>query len=316
MDSIVLPPEVKTALMRDIDEFVSKDAYNWYKAHGVPYKRSFLLFGPPGSGKSSIIQAIAGKYKRNICFVQPMKEKFTDEVFSTCIQVAPKRALIVLEDIDTYFRKDRKTNHTTCPLTFSGLLNGLDGVGNTDGQIFIITTNFIDRLDEALLRSGRVDLKIEFSMMTLELAFDMFLKFYPNEIAWASVFKDNLGKKINQINHSLCMADIQQHFITHRLNSPQQASEDFGDITGEEFSRLSALAEKISKTEEEENSNQTEENPPEKDSPAQPASPSPLPPQEESLSSLGKVATAVAGVLGSGLGLFSVMMGSQYLLKR
>jgi len=43
------------------------------------------------------------------------------------------------------------------------------------------------------------------------------------------------------------MADLQQHFIAHRRNSPQQASEDFDDITGAEYNRLAALAEKISK---------------------------------------------------------------------
>jgi len=289
-------------------KFISKETYQWYKAHGIPYKRGFLLFGPPGSGKSSIIQAIAGKYKRNICFVQPMKEKFTDETFNTCIQVAPKKSFIVLEDIDAYFKKDRKTNHQSCPLTFSGLLNGLDGVSNTDGQIFIITTNFIDRLDDALVRSGRVDLKIEFPTVTLDLAFDMFLKFYPNEVAWASIFRENLEKRLTQINHCLCMADIQQHFISHRLNSPQKASTDFEDITGDEYNRLSELAEKNSKGEEEK---EEEKETDEEESPA----PSPAPKPEEVVSKMGILATSIAFLMGSGIGLYSLLVGSKYFLK-
>jgi len=305
MDSIILPVDVKELLMKDIDEFIAKDTYNWYKAHGVPYKRSFLLYGPPGSGKSSIIQAIAGKYKRNICFVQPMKEKFTDETFSTCIQVAPKKALIVLEDIDAYFRKDRKTNHQSCPLTFSGLLNGLDGVGNTDGQIFIITTNFIDRLDDALIRSGRVDLKIEFPMMTLDLAVDMFLKFYPNQIAWATIFRENLEKRLGSLGRKLCMADLQQHFITHRLNSAEKASEDFEDITGAEFNRLAELAEKISKGEEEnseENNNNKDEDK-DKDNGS----------TEDSSAPANYLTTTLGFAMGSGIGLFSVLFGYKYI---
>jgi chaperone BCS1 len=307
MDSIIIPQDVKTGLIKDIDEFLSKDTFNWYKSHGIPYKRSYLLYGPPGSGKSSIIQAIAGKYKRNICFIQPMKEKFTDEIFSTCIQVAPKRALIVLEDIDAYFNKNRESMHKSCPLTFSGLLNGLDGVGNTDGQIFILTTNFIDRLDEALVRSGRVDRKIEFPMVNLDSAFNMFLKFYPKEIGWASVFRDNLEKKLIEIDRKMCMADLQQHFIAHRKNSPQQASEDFDDITGSEYNRLAALAEKISKgdadkKEEENNSNNNQQN---------------NPTTSESDTSLSVTPLSVAGsvvsfTVSSGLSLLLMILGMKY----
>jgi len=236
------------------------------------------------------------------------KQIFTDETFNTCIQVAPKKALIVLEDIDAYFRKDRKTNHQSCPLTFSGLLNGLDGVGNTDGQIFIITTNFIDRLDEALIRSGRVDLKIEFPMMTLDLAVDMFLKFYPSQIAWASIFSKNLEKRLTTIDRKLCMADLQQHFIAHRLNSAERASEDFDDITGDEYNRLSALAEKISKGEEEENkeNNNENNNPTTTNESSANAAPS----------TLNLVSSTAAFALSSGLGLLSVLLGAKYYSNR
>jgi len=56
------------------------------------------------------------------------------------------------------------------------------------------------------------------------------------------------------------MADLQQHFIAHRRNSPQQASEDFDDITGAEYNRLAALAEKISKGDKNEEGKNNEQN--------------------------------------------------------
>merc|ERR1712113_777885 len=147
-----------------------------YFKHGIPYKRSYLFYGVPGSGKSSLIQALAAKYDRNLAFLQPTHPKMTDEAFKTCIQSAPANSLIVLEDIDALFNKDRSKKSADCPLTFSGLLNGLDGVGNPDGQIFIMTTNYVDRLDSALIRSGRVDLHIEFPLATDEQLANMFVE--------------------------------------------------------------------------------------------------------------------------------------------
>ena len=61
---------------------------------------------------------------------------------------------------------DRKSQHGDCPLTFSGLLNGLDGMGSRDGMIVVMTTNFVDRLDPALVRSGRVTMPVRFTHAT------------------------------------------------------------------------------------------------------------------------------------------------------
>jgi len=253
IESIILHPEVKRTLLEDIDEFLSPQARDWYKGHGIAYKRSYLLYGPPGSGKTSIIQAIAGKYKRNLCFVQPLSKEWTDDTFSACVQSAPGRALIVLEDIDAYFGRNRETLHEKCPLTFSGLLNALDGVSSTDGQIFILTTNFVDKLDEALIRSGRVDRKIQFPPVEPKLARQMFLQFYPGEEASAEEFEDQMTLLLNNpVQIKLCMADLQQHFILHRKNVSQIAAKEVKDITGAELRRIVEDIEKKEKPEKKE----------------------------------------------------------------
>merc|ERR1711879_501505 len=159
---------------------------------------------------TSLIQALAAKYDRNLAFVQPSHPKMTDEKFKTCIQKAPTNSLIVLEDIDALFNKDRSKKNINCPLTFSGLLNGLDGVGNPDGQIFIMTTNFVDRLDDALIRSGRVDLHIEFPLATNEQLKKMFLLFYPDSKDGATAFVQQIRKYFKE---GVSMAAVQQHFI-------------------------------------------------------------------------------------------------------
>merc|ERR1712038_1272606 len=210
INTVILPQKTWNTVTGDFERFLDEKSIAWYFKHGIPYKRSYLFYGVPGSGKTSLIQALAAKYDRNLAFVQPSHPKMTDESFKSCIQSAPANSLIVLEDIDALFNKDRSKKNQACPLTFSGMLNGLDGVGNPDGQIFIMTTNFVDRLDSALIRSGRVDLHVEFPLATDEQLQKMFLLFYPDSKDNATEFMDQIRKYFKS---GVSMAAVQQHFI-------------------------------------------------------------------------------------------------------
>jgi len=246
---VILPTKTWNYVMGDFERFLDEKSIAWYFKHGIPYKRSYLFYGVPGSGKTSLIQALAAKYDRQLAFVQPSHPKMTDESFKSCIQSAPANSLIVLEDIDALFNKDRSKKNQACPLTFSGLLNGLDGVGNPDGQIFIMTTNFVDRLDSALIRSGRVDLHVEFPLATDEQLQKMFLLFYPDS-------KDNATEFVTQIRKyfksGVSMAAVQQHFIQNMFVADKLLIERVKDLG----SRLDVVSEfdKSKQEEEEEDS--------------------------------------------------------------
>lgn len=229
MKTIILPSKTWSTLTNDFERFLDENSIKWYFKHGIPYKRSYLFYGVPGSGKSSLIQALAAKYDRNLAFLQPSHPKMTDEAFKNCIQSAPDNSLIVLEDIDALFNKDRSKKNVECPLTFSGLLNGLDGVGNPDGQIFIMTTNYVDRLDSALTRSGRVDLSIEFPLATDEQLGKMFLLFYPEKEDLAQSFCSEVRK---HFSNGISMAAVQQQFIQNMFVDAKiviQRVKDLGD---------------------------------------------------------------------------------------
>lgn len=75
---------------------------------GIPYKRSYLLFGPPGTGKSSFAQALAGKINYSICFVN-CSDKVNDFMFNSLLNQAPKQSIILIEDVDAIFSERKNT---------------------------------------------------------------------------------------------------------------------------------------------------------------------------------------------------------------
>jgi chaperone BCS1 len=223
IDSVVLPQDTKQKILTDMDEFLTRETYAWYTEHGIPYKRSYLFYGVPGGGKTSLLQALAGKYRRNLCILQPTDPRFTDDKLADAIKDAPSRSILVLEDVDALFAKDRSACTGKLQITFSGLLNALDGISNPDGQIFILTTNFRDQLDAALIRNGRVDLHLEFTHAQPEQMRQLFLQFYPAASqTLAAAFADNLVAVLGE--RRVNMAALQHYFIGHRRSSAEEAA--------------------------------------------------------------------------------------------
>merc|ERR1712176_223050 len=97
----------------------------------------------------------------------------------SAIERVPDNAIVVLEDVDALFGKGREKKIHQSPLTFSGLLNALDGVGNHDGLVFVLTTNFKEQLDSALIRDGRVDMRVRFNYCAPDQIEKLFENFYP-----------------------------------------------------------------------------------------------------------------------------------------
>jgi chaperone BCS1 len=84
-----------------------------------------------------------------------------DDDLNRALNDAPSHSIILLEDIDAVFVKREAVSEGgrrhRRQVTFSGLLNALDGVRSQEGQIVFLTSNHKDSLDPALLRPGRAD---------------------------------------------------------------------------------------------------------------------------------------------------------------
>ena len=187
--NIALPLGVDEELTQDLDRFLAREA--WYADKGIPYKRGYLLHGPPGCGKSSLVRAISNHTQRDIYSIN-LGVLHDEQALRTCLGRIPRGALVVMEDIDSMGR-ELKRSGAMCALKLSGLLNFLDGIDTVHGQVVVITTNNISSLDPALLRPGRCDLTIRLGPCTEHVVQRMFQLFFgetidcPRKVAWGKI---------------------------------------------------------------------------------------------------------------------------------
>ncbi|CAM1507413.1 Fc.00g070540.m01.CDS01 [Cosmosporella sp. VM-42] len=179
LGSVILDEGIKESIVDDVQDFLKRQ--QWYVDRGIPYRRGYLLFGPPGSGKTSFIQALAGELDFSVAMINLSEMGMTDDKLAFLLTKLPKRSILLLEDADAAFvnRRQRDTDgYSGATVTFSGLLNALDGVAAGEERIAFLTTNHIDRLDPALIRPGRVDMMLRIGEATQYQAAQMWDRFY------------------------------------------------------------------------------------------------------------------------------------------
>ena len=179
LGSVILDDGIKEGIVADVQDFLQRQ--QWYVDRGIPYRRGYLLYGPPGSGKSSFIQALAGDLDYSVAMINLSEMGMTDDKLAYLLTKLPKRSILLLEDADAAFvnRRQRDADgYSGATVTFSGLLNALDGVAAGEERIAFLTTNHIDRLDPALIRPGRVDMMVRIGEATRHQAGLMWDRFY------------------------------------------------------------------------------------------------------------------------------------------
>ena len=219
-ESIFLKENYINKIKDPITNFLKEETYNDYNKHGIPYKLNIMLHGSPGVGKTSLIHTIASECCANLCVLNinaELKEEAMIEAISQ-VNEDDTKSILVLEDIDCIFA-DRKTNDSLKNnITMNGILNCLDGFNNPEGLIVIMTTNFPDKLDDALMRSGRIDLDIELTYLDKFQTRNMFLSFFNNdehfEMMWENIKKYSIepATMIQFLFNNRCEEDISSKF--------------------------------------------------------------------------------------------------------
>ncbi len=166
-DTLALCDEAD-ALLGDAERFY--DAEDWYRERGIPWRRGYLLHGTPGTGKSSLVHALATQLDRDIYILN--LSGMGDSGLQNLMCTMPEGAIVVIEDIDIAQPErsrsasededaDGGKKDLSLGVTLAGLLNAIDGIMATEGRLLVCTTNYRDRLDPALTRAGRCDVHVE-----------------------------------------------------------------------------------------------------------------------------------------------------------
>jgi hypothetical protein len=145
MDNSKHDPKLLAGIIKDIEHFLKRK--DVYLSRSMRWKRGYLLYGPPGNGKSTFIHLIASYLGRDIAVMKGSPGGRASSL--TCI---PDNCILVFEDVDCAMKgRDSKD--------FAELLGMLDGAGGSSecGAITFMTTNYVGKLDPALVRPGRMD---------------------------------------------------------------------------------------------------------------------------------------------------------------
>ncbi|EDN11259.1 predicted protein [Histoplasma mississippiense (nom. inval.)] len=148
ISTVIMDEDEKTAVLKDIEGFLDERARGWYARRGIPYRRGFLLYGPPGTGKSSFSLSVTGRFELDIYVLN--LSSIDDNRLNSLFAQLPPHCVILLEDIDAAGTSRTEVSETT--------ENASQGV----------------RLDDALIRPGRVDRKVLFQLADEKMSSRLF----------------------------------------------------------------------------------------------------------------------------------------------
>ena len=230
-------------IIDDLEQFFN--AKQWYQRKKMNHKRGYLIHGKPGTGKSTLIKHIALKYNLNVYYCSYAIMNDPVGALASC----EKNSLIVFEDIDTvfgqkrnditeeskevssssprrlghmpspYFSRNKETIKPTINASLGSMLNALDGIVDYDSCVFMATTNYINKLDDALIRPGRIDIIKKLDNLTPSNIVAIFADFY--EINPSKIEAPN--------DLSMTIADLKGELIKN-MHDPKTAANELGLI--------------------------------------------------------------------------------------
>ncbi|QRW16677.1 mitochondrial chaperone BCS1 [Rhizoctonia solani] len=196
MQSIVLDPSIKNMIMEDAKDFMASE--NWYiegnYKSGIPFRRGYLLHGAPGSGKTSLIHALAGELKLDVYVISLSRRGFDDARLHEIISDLPPRAIALIEDIDASF---------TTAVGVRGSSAGTATSGSDEGGGNSCWFAGCDRRNPALTRPGRMDVHVEFRLATKWQAKQLFKSFFPPVALSDSSHVDEIDSEQDKVSQSV-----------------------------------------------------------------------------------------------------------------
>ncbi|CAG8665154.1 16635_t:CDS:2 [Cetraspora pellucida] len=214
LETVALDEKQEQLLKKELDTFVNDKEF--YGRIGMPYRRGFILFGRPGTGKTSLINAISSHLSRDLYYIN-LKNIISDNEMSAAFSSVPSNQIIVLEDVDAQskilhkrrsddddkYSKGISSNDNNkggkgsgsgfSMISLSNFLGCLDGHILSEGNIIIMTTNHVEHLDPACIRPGRMDVHLNLEYCTHYQIRKMYRSIVENQKA---EFPENVLQKI------------------------------------------------------------------------------------------------------------------------
>lgn len=178
LESVVLADGQMEHLRADVEQFLASEKE--YVRRGLPWHRGYLLYGPPGCGKTSVIRALASALGLHLWYA-PLSDLEKDTSLLNLISSVGPRSVLLLEDVDVLHAVRERNDDQGAAVTMAGLLNALDGVATPHGLITFLTTNNRDVIDPALLRPGRVDVQELIDLPSTSQLLRLWSQFYSRD---------------------------------------------------------------------------------------------------------------------------------------
>jgi len=185
LDKIILSQDIKDRFRASTVDFIFNEPLkSKFQKHNMKFKRCVLLYGPPGCGKSTLVQWARQNFEGYDANIYTWDE-FAESTFK--YRDKQKPTMYILEDVDTMLTKRDGTIYDRRGTEFTFLLNMMDGATSLDNYVVIMTANNVKLLDKALMRDGRADEKLFLDYPTEEMKseyLELLLKPMMSEPAW------------------------------------------------------------------------------------------------------------------------------------
>lgn len=202
--SVILPGRIAEDLLERVNTFLVSP--QWHADRGIPWRLGIGIFGPPGSGKSSLARAICSEAGLTLHLPDITGKNASDAGLMQSLARLGPRAAVMFDDFDAARLPSRE--EASGGITLAGLLGAFCGPGAAEGRVLFVCSNHPDRLDPALLREGRIDIRIDLGPATHDQAKRLYEAWYPGDQVGAARFaKAGEGRMMAELQNRLRNGD-------------------------------------------------------------------------------------------------------------